>query len=149
MASVCLALFAVRRASGVAGLKVSDVPAFGSKGVVGLEVRCQKNDQFGVGQRAHVVATPSRRGACPVQFTAGWLGPRDWLSRRRDYAGRMSPAPDGEPLFAGLARSRFGLGMAPSGVSASWAKGFDGRNLSPRKGGARLYVVNGMAREAT
>ena len=49
----------------------------------------------------------------------------------------------------GLARARLGLGMAPSGVSASWGKWFGGRNLSPRKGGSRMYVVNGMAREAT
>ena len=52
-------------------------------------------------------------------------------------------------MFVGLARARFGFGLAASGVSASWRKGFDGKNLPPRKGGARFYVVNGMAREAT
>ena len=46
-------------------------------------------------------------------------------------------------------RARFGSAMAPSGVSAARKKGFDGRSFSPRKGGARLYVVDGMAREAT
>ena len=49
----------------------------------------------------------------------------------------------------GLARARFGLGMAPSGVPTAWKRGFGGRSLSPRTGGARLYVANGMAREAT
>ena len=48
-----------------------------------------------------------------------------------------------------LARARFGLGAAESGASAAWKKGFDGRSLSPRKGGALLYVANGMAREST
>ena len=53
------------------------------------------------------------------------------------------------PTFVGLTRARFGLGLASAGVSASWKKGFDNRNLPPRKGGARFYVANGMAREAT
>ena len=50
---------------------------------------------------------------------------------------------------SGLVRARFGLGKAPSGVSAARKKGFEGRSLSPRKGGARLFVVNGMVRGAT
>ena len=68
--------------------------------------------------------------------------------RRRDYAGRVSPSPVEDALFAGMARARLGLGVAPSGASAARKKGYDGRGLSPRKGGARLYVVNGLAREA-
>ena len=48
-----------------------------------------------------------------------------------------------------LACARSGLGMAPSGVSAARKKGFDGRSLSPREDGARMYVAKGMAREAT
>ena len=51
--------------------------------------------------------------------------------------------------MVGLARARFGLGLASSGVTASRRKCFDERNLSPRKGGARFYVVNGTPREAT
>ena len=59
-------------------------------------------------------------------------------------------AAEGEGSFlVGLARARFGLGLAASGVTASWKKCFEGRNLSPRKGGARFYVVNGMPRETT
>ena len=46
-------------------------------------------------------------------------------------------------------RARFGLGMAPSGISAARKEGFEGRSLSPRRGCAGLYVANGMAREAT
>ena len=61
----------------------------------------------------------------------------------------MSSFSEGGPLFAGLARARFGLGIAPPGVSAARKEGFEIRSLSPRKGGARVYVVNGMAREAT
>ena len=118
-------------------------------GEVELKVRRQKNGQLGVGQRSHVVALPSWRGACPVQLTSGWLWFRAWLARRRYYAGRMSSPPEGGPLFAVLARARFGLGMAPPRISAARKRDFEARSLSPRKGGARLYVANGMAREAT
>ena len=59
----------------------------------------------------------------------------------------MSASDEGAPLFVGLARARFGLGMAPSEMTAAWGKWFKGTNPSPRKGGARLFVVNGMARE--
>ena len=34
-------------------------------------------------------------------------------------------------------------------MPAAWKKASGGRNLSPRKGGARLYIMNGMTREAT
>ena len=71
------------------------------------------------------------------------------MVRYRDHAGRLAAAGDSSPLFVGLARARFGFGLAASGVSASRKKGFDGKGLLPRKGGARFYVVNGMAREAT
>ena len=39
--------------------------------------------------------------------------------------------------------------MAASGITAARKEGLDGKNLSPRKGGARLHVMTGMAREAT
>ena len=60
----------------------------------------------------------------------------------------MSASPDGAPSSVGLSRARFGSGMAPSGVTVAWKKGLGGKDLSPRKGGARLYVANRMARGA-
>ena len=53
------------------------------------------------------------------------------------------------PLFVGLSRARFGLGMAASGLSAGWNGAFEGRALSPRKGWARLYIMDGMTRGTT
>ena len=53
------------------------------------------------------------------------------------------------PLFVGLARARFDLSMAAPGLSASRKKVLGGRNLSPRNGSTRLYLMNGMSREAT
>ena len=39
--------------------------------------------------------------------------------------------------------------MAASGITASWRKVLGGRVVSPRKGGTRTYIMNGMSREAT
>ena len=146
---MALAFFGVRRASEIAALRVGDVRMETNGGLLVMDVRQQKNDQFGVGQLSRVVALPAWGGACPVQLTSGWLWFRSWLVKRRNYAGRL-PTTGGEgPFLVGLARARFGLGLASSGATASWRKCFDGKNMSPRKGGARFYVVNGMPRETT
>ena len=147
--SVALASFGVRRASEIAALTTSGVEVDLPAGVVELRIRTQKDDPLGVGQLAHMVALPDWRGACPARLLADWLWSRDWQVRFRNQEGRLSAPPDTSSLFVGLVRARFGLCMAPSGIAAAWGKCFGGRNLSPRKGGARLYVVNGMAREAT
>ena len=83
-----------------------------------------------------------------MRLLADWLWFRNWLSRFRDRDRRLSAPPVSAPLFVRLARARFGLRMAASGIAAARKKGLDGKNLSPRKGGARMYVVNGRAREA-
>ena len=51
-------------------------------------------------------------------------------------------------FFVGLARAKCALGMAPAEVSARRKKSLEGRNGCTRKGGTRLYLTNGMAREA-
>ena len=70
------------------------------------------------------------------------------MVKNRNYAGRIPVPPDDGPFLVGLARTRFGLGLPSSGVTAAWKKCCEGRRLSPQKGGARFYVVNGMPREA-
>ena len=147
--SVSLAFFGVRRASEIAALRVKDVHLDTTGGLLVMDVRQQKNDQFGVGQVSRVVALPAWGDSCPVHLASDWLWFRSWLSGSRDYAGRLAAAGEEGPFLVGLARPRFGLGLAASGVSASWKKCFEGRSLSPRKGGARFYVVNGMPRETT
>ena len=84
-----------------------------------------------------------------MRLLADWLWFRNWLSRFRDRDRRLSAPPVSAPLFVGLARARFGLRMAASGITAARKEGLDGKNLSQRKGGARLHVMAGMAREAT
>ena len=148
-ASARLAVLGVKRASEVSGLHVSDGKVDEADGVVELKVRRQKNDQLGAGQMARVIALPAWGGACPVHLVSEWLWLRSWLARYHNYTGRMPASADEGPLLVGLSRARFGLGLASSGATASWREGFDGRSLSPRKGGARFYVVNGMSREAT
>ena len=65
-----------------------------------------------------------------------------WLASYRDRAQRLSGTGASAPPFAGWAWARFRLSMAPSGMSASRKKVTEGRNLLPRKGGARLYLMN-------
>ena len=124
--SVGLAFFGVRLASEVAGLRVSDVRVDEANSAVELKVRRQKNDELGVGQMARVVALPSWGGARPVHRVSEWLWFRSWLTWNRNYAGRMPASADGGPPFAGLARARFGLGLASSGVAASRRNGLNG-----------------------
>ena len=77
-----------------------------------ISVRSQENDQFGVGRMAHMVARQSRQGACPVRPLSGWLQLRKRLTAHTDRLGRISDPSNHTPLFIGLARARFGLGMA-------------------------------------
>ena len=80
-----------------------------------------------MGQTAQMVAPPSWKGACPVRLPAGWLWLRGWLSVHWDRLPRMSDHESHTPLFVGLARARFGLGIATSGLSAAWEKAAEGR----------------------
>ena len=115
---------------------------------VKINVCCHENDLFGVGQLAHMVALPSWKGACPARRLSGWRWSRGWLSAHRDRLARMSDPEEHTPPFVGLSRACFRMGMAASGLFAARKRSFEGRALSPRKGGARLYIMNGMTREA-
>ena len=61
-------LFGVRCASGEAALRVPDVCVNEALEDVKITVRRHRNDQFGVGQLAHMVALPSWEGASPVRL---------------------------------------------------------------------------------
>ena len=127
--SLSIAFFGERRASEVAAPS-SQVCADSSTGTVGIEVRRQKDAQFGGGQLAHIAARPLSGGACPVHLLWEWLWLRKWLAVRRDRARRLSGAEVSAPLFVGLARARFGRSMPAPGMSA--------RNL-PLGVGARRF----------
>ena len=64
-------LFGVRRASEVAASDLSEVCVDLSAGTVDITVRRWKNDQFGVGQLAHIVSPPLWGGTCPVRLLPG------------------------------------------------------------------------------
>ena len=53
------------------------------------------------------------------KLLSGCLWLRSWLRQHKEYAGRVSGAEEGGPLFAGLARVKFGLGIAASGITTS------------------------------
>ena len=50
------------------------------------------------------------------------------MAQHRKHVNRMSDPEGCTPLFVGLARARFGLGEASSGLAADWMKAFGGRN---------------------
>ena len=60
---------------------------------------------------------------------SGWLWLRSRLKGYRDRGGRTSGAEGARSPFAGLARDRFGLGMAASGTGAASQETLEGRNL--------------------
>ena len=64
--SASVAFLAVRRASQIAALRVSDATVDDSAGAIELKMRCQKNDQLSVGQMAHVGAAPG--GGVPAWY---------------------------------------------------------------------------------
>ena len=76
---------------------MSDVKVDVANSAAELKVRQQKNDQFGVGQMARVVALPSWQGACPVQLTTDWMwfrspgGCRRRQMRARCLRGWLAP----------------------------------------------------------
>ena len=84
-----------------------------------------------------------------MHLLSGWL----WLGKRfavrRDHARRLPGADVNAPPFVGLARARFGLSLAASGMSASRGEVLGGRNLSSRKCCISLYLTNAMYREGT
>ena len=148
-ATMAIAFVGVRRASDVARVCGGYVRVDMKVGVVDLGVKRRKNGQVGADQPTHVIAMDSWCAACPVHLPSGLLWSRSWLGKSRDSVGRM-PGPEGaRPLFAGFVRARFGLIMAASGITATWRMSLEGRGLSPREGGARLYLMNGMSCEAT
>ena len=135
--STSTAFFGIRRASDLAALNATKVCVDSATGTVDTKVRRQKNGLF------------LRGGACPLRLPSGWLRLRKRLAVFRNHARRSSGTEARAPLFVGLARAHFGLPMAASGMSASWKQVMEGRNLSSRIGGARLYLMNGMSRQAT
>ena len=67
-AATSIASFGVRQTSEVAALGLSEVCVDLSAGAADINVRRQKNDQFGAGQLAHIVSLPMWRGICPLRL---------------------------------------------------------------------------------
>ena len=98
---------------------------------------------------AHMVTLPLWGGARPIRLPSSWLWLGEWRTVHRDRMDGMSDPRNHAPLFVALARARFGLGMAASGLSGASQRALEGRALPPRRGGTRLYIMNGVTRDAT
>ena len=70
--SLSVGFFGARGATEVAALWVSVVCVDAAREDVRISLCCQKNDQLGVGQMAHMVALPSRKGARPARLPSDW-----------------------------------------------------------------------------
>ena len=110
---------------------------------------------MGVGELAHPVAIPERGDAGLVKAVAGRLWFSDWLRAYEDSEGRMSESRVDQEgggrayaWFVGLARAKFGYGLALVGVTSAMKSMTSRRLASPRKGGSRLHVTSGMSRRA-
>ena len=134
---MAVAFSGVRRSEEVTEFARGDAHFGDETGIARFKIKRQESAHFGVGQMAHLVTMDLRGVACPAEPLSGWLWLRGWLRRHRDHAGRLSGAEEGRPLFVGLARAKFGLGMAPR-ITASWKKVLEGCVLFPRRGGARM-----------
>ena len=94
--------------------------------------------------------------ACPGRiFPEGWWL-REWLKVNKDRGGSISrekaPERGGTSLdvvSAKLAKSGFRYRTAAAAVNAAVKEAIRGRIVSARTGGSRMYVTNGMSREAT
>ena len=103
-----------------------------------------------------MASIPGSGGACPVKVFTRWLRLRAWFKDNKGRDGctsgnRASQEGSGNPNapFVGLARAKFGFGLAAAGVAAAMKKVTSGRLASPGKGGAKLHVTSGMSHEAT
>ena len=118
----------------VAALDLSEVSTVLLTDTADTKVRSQKNDQFLLAQVAHIVPLPLWADAYSVLLFSGWMWLRKWIAGHRDHVGRPASLDGRIPLFVGLARALIGLCLAASGMSASWKKVLENRNLPPRKG---------------
>ena len=115
--SLSVVFCGVRRASGVAALRVSDVRVNDASEGVRISARCRKNEHFGVRQPAHMAAPLLWKGVCPIRLPPRWLRLRERLTVDRNRMGRMSVPENHTPLYSGWAWQRPACplrGAAPS-----------------------------------
>ena len=142
-AMAVVGFFGVRRCAEVLAFTISDV-SNASNGDFHLLVKCQKNDQAGIGMHCVIPAVDSLGPNSPARVLGKWLALRPAVART-DGAD--------EPLFctvAGAAKSIGNRVSADSFRKAVYAN-FPGNTAthSLRKGGARFYAAAEAPEQAT
>ena len=94
---------------------------------------------------------PDWGNAFSVRMPSDRVWFRRWLKEHKGRDGHMCRSHDGQTKgsdpdawFVGSARAKIGIGLASARFTAATKKVMDGRVVSKRKGGARLYVISGM-----
>ena len=142
-AMMVVGFFGVRRCAEILAFVIGDVSGAETTGF-SLTVKCQKNDQEGIGMTCVIPDIPALEGLSPARLFQKWL-----LTR-----GRFSRSPNaGEHLFCNVTGAAKSVGNKVSAESFRKALSslFQGNTSthSLRKGGAKFYANADSPEQAT
>ena len=142
-AMVAVGFFGVRRCAEILNFSIADV-SIQSNGDFSLLVKCQKNDQEGIGMMCVIPTIRALGKNSPASLLEAWL------SCRTAYKKSES---DKEPLFCTVtgAANRIGNSVSPDSFRKALGAVFTGNTSthSLRKGGARFYAAAQAPEQAT
>ena len=142
-AMVVVGFFGVRRCAEILKFAKSDV-TISNMGDYHLKVRCQKNDQEGIGMHCVIPSVASLGDSSPTTVLS------KWLDCRADFINNDNID---EPLFCTVAGTSSRIGKAVSADSFRKAFGAvcsgNTSTHSLRKGGARFYAAAEAPEQAT
>ena len=149
-------ILAARRNPHVARILVSHVELGEDAGLLLAKTAKQKNGQFGEAQKPYVASIPPWALHCPVTVVGEWAWRREWLDNHKGRRCRMrsarAPTRTGllpaAPFFS-ISRPCLVPGLAAAALSAALEKILGGEPASPREGGARLELTDGVPKGPT
>ena len=139
-AMVAVAFFGLRRSTEVIAMKLKDVVEDDANGI-NLAVRCQKNDQRGLGQICFIPHILAMKANSPAMVLREWMALRRTLVASEDIEGPLfitTTGKKGSPVsydsFRKHIQEAFGASLATHSL---------------RKGGAVYYARAGVVEDAT
>jgi hypothetical protein len=142
-AMVSVGFFGVRRCAEILNFTMADVK-LGENSDYHLLVRCQKNDQEGIGMHCVIPSVESLGSKSPSAVLAKWISCRGNFAKSIEHS---------EPLFCTVAGTTTKIGSLVSADSFRKAlcSNFPGNTAthSLRKGGARFYAASQAPEQAT
>ena len=142
-AMVAVGFFGVRRCAEILKFTIDDVK-YQANNDFHLLVKCQKNDQEGIGMHCVIPAVESLCINSPSRLLA------KWIECRNNFTKSMS---NEEPLFCTVAGTpnKIGNALSPDSFRKALSTIFSGSTSthSLRKGGARFYAAAETPEQAT